>query len=279
MSQKESAVEGPSTSTRVQPKRGQSSQSHGQDLMQMISEALAPIRKNLAKLPTKQAIDALLNDLVDRLERKIEEKVEERASAIESRINQLEQKVDALESALVVVDHLHRKIDDNEQYSRRVCLRFDNVPLPENGHKEDCAKKIGEIMNQMNYGLDVNDIDRAHRIGQRKTSEDGSQRQQIIARFKSFRGRTLVYRNRKKAKDNVKIRVDLTSKRMKILNAAMDIAKQSPIIDFVFADINCNVAAKLTNGNFLYFQSIAELQEKLAKQEEQVEQSEQAEEV
>ena len=36
-------------------------------------------------------------------------------------------------------------------------------------------------------------------------------------------------------------------------------------------------SAKLTNGNFLYFQSIAELQEKLAKQEEQVEQSEQAE--
>ena len=58
------------------------------------------------------------------------------------------------------------------------------------------------------------------------------------------------------------------------MNAAMDIAKQSPIIDFVFADINCNVAAKLTNGNFLYFQSIAELQEKLAKQEEQVGQSE-----
>ena len=116
-----------------------------------------------------------------------------RASAIESRIDQLEQKVDALESALVVVDHLHRKIDDNEQYSRRVCLRFDNVPLPENGgDKEDCAKKIGEIMNEINFGLDANDIDRAHRIGQRKTSEDGSQRQQIIARFKSFGGRTLV---------------------------------------------------------------------------------------
>ena len=149
---------------------------------------------------------------------------------------------------------MHRKIDDNEQYSRRVCWRFDNVPLPEIGDKEDCAKKIGEIMNEMNCGLDANDIDRAHRIGQRKTSEDGSQRQQIIARFKSFRGRTPVYRNRKKAKDNVKIRVDLTPKRIKILNAAMDIARQSPIIDFVFADINCNVAAKLTNGNFLYFQ-------------------------
>ena len=91
MSQKESAVEGPSTSMRVKPKRGQSSQSHGQDLMQMINDALAPIHKNLAKLPTKQAIDALLNDLVDRLERKIEEKVEERASAIESGIDQLEQ--------------------------------------------------------------------------------------------------------------------------------------------------------------------------------------------
>ena len=71
MSQKEPAVEGPSTSTRVQPKRGQSSQSQGQDLKQMISDALAPIRKNLAKLPTKQTIDTLLNDLVDRLERKL----------------------------------------------------------------------------------------------------------------------------------------------------------------------------------------------------------------
>eukprot|EP00794_Sanderia_malayensis_P000923 gene923-230_t len=28
-------------------------------------------------------------------------------------------------------------------------------------------------------------------------------------------------------------------------------------------DINCNIAAKLTDGDFLYFQSITELQDKI----------------
>ena len=260
MSEKEAAAEGPNTRYQ-QGRRGQGSQS--QDLKQLISDAIAPIRKDMAKLPTKDTIDTLLEDLINKLDRKIEERIEEKASEISSRIAMLEQRIDSLESELVLVDHLNKKVDDHEQYSRRVCLRFDNVPLPANGNKEDCAKKIGEIMNELDCALDANDIDRAHRIGKRKTSEDGSQRQQIIARFNSFKARTLVYRNRKKAKNNVKIRVDLTARRMKLLNDARDVANQAPIIDFVFADINCNIAAKLTDGDFLYFKSITELQDKI----------------
>ena len=116
----------------------------------------------------------------------------------------------------------------------------------------------------MNCGLDANDIDRAHRIGQKRTNKEGVQRQQIIARFNSFRSRTLAYHNRKNAKDDVKIRVDLTARRMKILNVAKEIGKQASSVDFVFADINCNIAARLTNGTYLYFESIKQFEEKPA---------------
>ena len=34
-------------------------------------------------------------------------------------------------------------------------------------------------------------------------------------------------------------------------------------ITFVFADINCRLAAKLANGDFIFFESIDDLNEKL----------------
>ena len=105
------------------------------------------------------------------------------------RVIALEQMVESLESSMAVLEHLHKRVDKNEQYRRRACLRILNVPLPENDERENCQNKMKQVMNDMDCGLNLVDIDRAHRIGPKKTGADGTVKQQLIVKFKLFRQR------------------------------------------------------------------------------------------
>ena len=58
------------------------------------------------------------------------------------RVVALKQRVESLESSITVLEQLHKKVDENEQYNRRTCLRILNVPLPENDGRENCENKI-----------------------------------------------------------------------------------------------------------------------------------------
>ena len=106
-------------------------------------------------------------------------------------------------------------------------------------------------------------IDRAHRIGKIHEDDEGKQRQQIIVRFTTWRHRTAVYQARKN--DNNKkyaIRLDLTKERLNLLKDAREIlsGKDSPGIDFVFADVNCRIMAKLSDGSLKGFCNISEFE-------------------
>ncbi len=180
-------------------------------------------------------------------------------------VEPLQERVDILESQLKVLESLDRRIDEVEQYGRRMCLRFNNIEVSEDGSKENCVKIISDIMKETQCGVGKQAIDRAHRIGPKKTSKDGPTTQQIIVRFNSFTDRTKVYRSRKKIASNVKVSLDLTKSRLRILLDAQALAaRNSDILDFAFADINCSLTAKLRNGKFVFFNSIENLQEKVA---------------
>ena len=65
-----------------------------------------------------------------------------------------------------------RKIDDIEQYGRRVCLRVEDMPLQQN---ETEQKLMDQLENEFsNMGLDVtaSAIERIHRIGPIYSEED-----------------------------------------------------------------------------------------------------------
>ena len=125
----------------------------------------------------------------------------------DNKIKSIEERIEKLESSLAVVQRMESKVDNEEQYSRRQCLRFNNVPLPEEHESKDCMEKIKDILEELDCRVGIDSVDRAHRIGRRMVSKDGKTQQQSIARFSSFRDRTKVYRNRKKL-DNIKIRLD-----------------------------------------------------------------------
>lgn len=72
-----------------------------------------------------------------------------------------------------------------------------------------------------------------------------------------------MYRNRKKVKDDVKVKVDLTRRRLRILTEPIKFGKSNNRVDFVFADVNCKLVAKLINGSYVLFDSPNNLEQKL----------------
>ena len=59
-----------------------------------------------------------------------------------------------------------------------------------------------------------------------------------------------------KAKNNIKIRLDLTKPRLNLLDQAKELITEDSCVDYVFADINCNVAARLKSNEFKFFNNL-----------------------
>ena len=154
-----------------------------------------------------------------------------------------------------LVQTLERKTDDVEQYGRRLCLRIDNIPIGEGENPKVIEQELQKEFADMGVELPVDAIDRAHRIGKKYDIEveevDGTTtevtKQQVIVRFSSWKYRTLVYRNRNKSK-KVRIKIDLTKRRLELLSYARDIMKGVEGIEYVFCDVNCRLNVKLSNG-------------------------------
>eukprot|EP00112_Aurelia_sp_Birch-Aquarium-sp1_P004088 Seg1464.14 transcript_id=Seg1464.14/GoldUCD/mRNA.D3Y31 product="hypothetical protein" protein_id=Seg1464.14/GoldUCD/D3Y31 len=139
--------------------------------------------------------DDWINDTINEVN-KLEEKFDVKCQEYDQKIENLERRVDELEGLVNVIERLEARIDDGEQYSRRMCLRINGVPIPSVDDKEDCVEKVHELIKETGVTVSKDSIDRAHRIG--RVNDEG--KQQIIVRFKSFRERTLVYRGRKNAR-------------------------------------------------------------------------------
>ena len=72
-----------------------------------------------------------------------------------------------------------------------------------------------------------------------------------------------MYQNRKKAKNGVKVKLDLTRRRRGILTQAIEFGEKHELIDFVFTDVNCNLAVRLKDGGFVYFESLDVLKQRV----------------
>ncbi len=227
--------------------------------MELTAEVKAYLDKHFALLPTKDDIKSLKDEVVLLITEKLQEQ-EEKISALEERIDKLEASNAVLESH---VAHLCKSHENQEQYSRRLCLRIDGIELPQKGVNESGEEVLGKVKKVFDeLEVDVPDtvIDRAHRIGPKSKNRDGKLRQQVIVRLTTWRHRTAIYRARKKAKSPVKIRLDLTKPRLDLLISANDILKDYKGDYYAFADVNCRTRANI-RGKFSFFDTIEELKE------------------
>ena len=88
--------------------------------------------------------------------------------------------------------------DDNEQYSRRSCLRIHGIEFKE-GDSGDVMEELEKCYNVMGILFNENEIDRAHGI--RKPFLDKEQKKKvrsIIHKFKSWKARAAFYKSRPK---------------------------------------------------------------------------------
>ena len=174
---------------------------------------------------------------------------------LQASIAVLQSQVNFLKDKITVDD---KKRDDLEQYGRRVCLRFGGIPKRE-GENVDCLNVVKKLWEDADVHVSDPCIDRAHWIGEsyvdRKTNDNV---QDIIVRLSTFRHRTLIYYARKKIK--ARVTLDLTKRRYNILKKAREIADKSSSIDYVFADINCQLKSRMLDGSTKKFDSVAELE-------------------
>ena len=193
---------------------------------------------------------------------KIEEQ-EDKIVRLESTSNEQEERITILEAQNTVleshVSHLLSAQEEQEQYSRRLCLRIDGMEVPKKGQNETsehCLEKVKQIIEEIGVDVPGSVIDRAHRIGPTK-KKDGKTTQQIIVRFTTWRHRTAVYRARKNATE-AKIRLDLTKHRLNLLIFANE-ALKSHKDWYAFADVNCRTRVKI-GEKYSSFESKEELE-------------------
>ena len=156
------------------------------------------------------------------------------------------------------------RIDDSEQYSRRSCLRLTGVPLPHDKKETatECSEKVKQVLGKLEVQLMNECIDRAHRIGPIKEikGDNGSStvQQPIIIKFTNWSTRMAVYRARKKL-NGPRIFLDLTTRRAKLLSSAISKVEPIDAIKYAFADINCRLGLKMSDGRLLFFNDETEL--------------------
>ena len=224
----------------------------------------------LMRLATKDDVTDMKKD-VSTLLKRVEEQCD-KIDLLNSQVAEQGERIDVLEARVAMLESHVRQLqtshESQEQYSRRLCLRIDRIDLPKNGDHESadqCLEKVKKVFEEIEVQVPDAVIDRAHRIGPKKTV-DGETRQQMIVRFTTWRHRSEVYRARKKAK-KVKIHLDLTKRRLDLLILANSILKAHPEREgYAFADINCRLRAKI-GEKYSFFDSEDQFRDLLEEEE------------
>ena len=96
-------------------------------------------------------------------------------SKFEEKFDEQNRKIDELEGKIAIeantLDQLIIKCDDNEQYSRRSCLRIHGIECSDD-ERNDVLQWVKECNEEMNLPFQDENIDRVHRIGRAYTDKN-----------------------------------------------------------------------------------------------------------
>ena len=224
----------------------------------LVKRLLLPIQNSISKLATAEHIDSKISELQTHVEGKLKEQ-DDKIEKINEKIEKMEGYISFMENAL---DQQNRHIDDLEQYGRRLCLRYIGIPVVEDENADSVLEKVKEIVANRGVTLPDSAYDRAHRIGPVKKDDHGQKQQTVIVKLTTWSARTMIYRAREKGKSaKVRIRLDLTKQRLKLLNDAEDVIKNEGMAGagcYVCADVNCRLCVIDQNGHAHYFSCMRE---------------------
>ena len=229
-------------------------------IMSITSELRDYFESLMEPLVTNEKLEQVLKSFQDGLMKKIEDKFKEQ----NTRIEELESKLAIKQN---VIDNLEIKCDDNEQYSRRSCLRVHGLEF-NSDNDEGVMKKVEKCCKDMDVEFNENEIDRAHYIGKPYVDKVKNKKvRSLIIKFKSWRSRSAFYKSRprnhlerqKKPGSSFNVSLDLTKRRYDLLMKAKGLIINNPSVAYVFCDINCSLVMKFNNNTYRYFNSESEL--------------------
>ena len=234
------------------------------DISAIIDERLSSLFEKNFTVFEKSFSLKILNGIKDEVSSAVSEAIKlqnEKITQLESTVELLRDHIKSLKLNQLAVT---KKCNDNEQYGRRLCLRFGGLECEENETADHVLEKVKAEFVNADLSIPDSVIDRAHRIGRPyndRNADPGNdvKCQDIIMRFTTFRHRTLVYRA--KTKMGLFVSLDLTKSRYNILKEARELIKGSLTAKYVYADINCRLKVHLINGKELFFESVDMLQE------------------
>jgi len=219
---------------------------------------LEQVMDKMSTLASKECIDQLKTLILEQNEKIAEQRAlitnqGEQIQSLYKSLDEHESKKNILRDRVAVlssaVDHLKLCSDNQEQYSRRSCLRINGVKKVENETAAQCLDVVAGICQEMGVDVPSEGIERAHRVGK--------ERKAIIVKFTSFKYRTQLYRKRNK-NGPVKIHLDLTKQRLSLLDKAKELITDDCNVEFVFADINCNTVARMKDNSYKFFKNVDE---------------------
>ena len=199
-----------------------SSSNEGDDIRTIVIEAM-----------TNQQV---INAIAEKVAEAIAEKFEQRLSLCEQDLRIKGTQMKEIETKMA---RMEVYVDQLEQYSRRTSVRISGVQESELG--EDLTTVVTDILaNSMPDmpRLTMGDVNRAHRVGQRKRQDQHTQRsqhpRQILVQFKDYNGKLNITRSRKRIREtmpHVYIHEDLTQSRATLLYKARQAKREHNIVD------------------------------------------------
>ena len=186
----------------------------------------------LSKETVNQLIDARIADLSSTVRN------------LEKLVGKLQQNISTLqfqqEKTAALLELLSRRIDDNDQYSRRLNIIISEIPIQQQETPPTIREAVLREIRRLKVPLQDFEISRAHRHGS-KYIYGGVQQHQVSCRFISWHSRDMLYQTRKLS--HFIMKADITSRREEIISYARNkIASDSEIkkmIQFAAVDKNC----------------------------------------
>ena len=93
---------------------------------------------------------------------------ESKISSLEQKVNSLTGEIQILNAELAIAKHestlLSKKIDDQEQYSRRPCVVFEGLNSVDDDNKNLSQEIVNIVRNELNVKISGDDIDKSHPI-------------------------------------------------------------------------------------------------------------------
>lgn len=203
---------------------------------------------------------------VDKVNDLIEAKLAAERVIWAAEVGKLKREIEKLKSehelSELYAQHLARRIDDNNQYSRKVNLIIDGLDVKRGDSDRQIRKLVIAEIRKLKLDILDREVDRAHRHARAFKDRNGRWHTPVIARFTSWNARNEFYSNRMKLA-NIYVSADLTELRSNNLMEAKSRvstpnSRESKLIEAVFADRNCHVTLKSVDGRYLKFNSMIE---------------------